>query len=869
MSFQKIDEIEDILAPGGHPSIRDLYAIWEQRLPIPPAVRRQKASAVSGAVQLRWVQGDLSLVTAFTEQVLLKEEYLLLCDVYDESVQYWKKEVEANPGELIKEMTRLSSHYATARTRLGFTREARQVLEPLVENRFLSRKERARILLQIGDIVREESVHTPALAARRQTMEDALGLYQRALAEDPQLLEAMVLNAAITFILSDRQPARRHEAESRARDVLASVGELEDRGGPTFQTHWFRAVAEGVLGRLDEAVESYARLQTVPGVTTAQLAEARYRSQFLAEALGVSRDYFKTAFPPLQLLVFAGHLPDLAGTPPRFPPEAIPEVRAILRKKLDQMQARVGFVSAAAGADLLFIEALQERAGAQYHLVLPWSQNEFFRTSIGPYEIPNHPPVWKPLFDRALEQAATIRELGQVFEPSDTVGWEFTKEATAGLALLTARTLRLDVQPIVLWDGNNGRGAGGTASFVELWTQHLREPPVVLDMPSPGTSAKLFFPSGKSRSESPSLHQEVKSLMFADIVGYSKLTEKVIRDFVELFMHRVSLLLASSPHAPRNVATWGDAIHGVFDFSHDAGKFALELTQMIRDGEKEWIKKGLFFEEYDPDQDKMVRCPLNIRIGLHTGPVYAHYNPVMRQLGFTGSHVSRAARIEPVAERGEVYASEEFAAMAELSSEIGRRNPEAAPAGGDGNTFACEYAGSKALAKNYPGRFRIYRVVPQRILATEELAQAAHALYCEEQARLGKTPADNSALRPWNELAEDLRDANRAQVADIPNKLSFLGYELAPSNGLDPLELEIDAAQLEALSVREHDRWMRERLRQGWTYGPERDDARKHHPSLIPWEALSESEKQKDRDTVVNLRRFIKQAGFRVRKLSA
>ena len=155
---------------------------------------------------------------------------------------------------------------------------------------------------------------------------------------------------------------------------------------------------------------------------------------------------------------------------------------------------------------------------------------------------------------------------------------------------------------------------------------------------------------------------------------------------------------------------------------------------------------------------------------------------------------------------------------------------------------------------------------PNYLGCIEDLAQAAHALYCEQQEREGKTRRENSALCPWEELPEDLRDANRAQVADIPNKLYALGYELAPSTGLAPSQLTVTPEQLELLSRREHDRWMAERQRQGWTYGPVRDDARKLHPSIIPWESLSEAEKQKDRDTVHNIPELIKKAGFQIRK---
>jgi class 3 adenylate cyclase len=868
MSFQSVDEIEDSLKPGTSPSVRNLYTIWKQRLPVPLQKKSGKGTspeAISAERQIPWVQNDLAIVTAFTQQALKKEEFLLVCDAYREAIAYWQKQPEINPSDLLK----LYSHYATAKTRLGFTRDARQGLEPLADNPKMSRREKARIKLQLGDILREESHHTPALAARKLAAEQARVFYQEALALDSTLLEAHVLNAGMSLILSETGSTQRRAAEDLGREVLALIEQTANDGGENARLAWFKAVAFAVMGRIDETALQCGKLKDFPDITTADLADARYRAQYLAEALDQPRDFFKQAFPPLQLIVFTGHNADLPDRGVRFPKESIPLVREMLAKKLDEMQARVGLVSAAAGADLLFIEAMSQRPGANYHVILPWSEKEYHRTSVEPYDALHAEPFWTPLFHTALENSATLRELGQVFEPGDDVGWEYTQEVTAGLALLTARVSRLDVQPLALWDGLAGRGAGGTSSFVEFWTDYLEQPPIVLDLPPTGSAKKPYRRGVGNRSERDSMHQEVKSMLFADIVGYSKLTEKVIRDFVEIFMQRLSNLIAKSPHAPRNVNTWGDAIYAVFDFAEDAGRFALELTQMIQDGEKEWLQKGLFYEEYDAELGKVVQHPLNIRVGLHTGPVFAHYNPVLRQLGFTGSHVSRAARIEPVAASGEVYASEEFAAMAELGDRIRVSQPRAnGSRAKDGDGFVCEYAGSMPLAKNYPGRFRIYRVIPHRVLALEELAMAAHALYCERRLLEQDMPPESPALRPWAELADDYRDANRAQVADLPSKLSQLGYELAPSHGLAPADLQITAQQLEELAVREHLRWMSERQRQGWVYGPVRDNARKHHPSIIPWGDLSEGEKQKDRDTVINLPALIAKAGFRVRKLA-
>ena len=67
--------------------------------------------------------------------------------------------------------------------------------------------------------------------------------------------------------------------------------------------------------------------------------------------------------------------------------------------------------------------------------------------------------------------------------------------------------------------------------------------------------------------------------------------------------------------------------------------------------------------------------------------------------------------------------------------------------------------------------------------------------------------------------------------------------------------------------MREHERWNQSHFRNGWIYAPRRDYARKHHPLLVPWEKLSESEKEKDRDAIRNLPLLIEKAGFRVRKI--
>ena len=70
----------------------------------------------------------------------------------------------------------------------------------------------------------------------------------------------------------------------------------------------------------------------------------------------------------------------------------------------------------------------------------------------------------------------------------------------------------------------------------------------------------------------------------------------------------------------------------------------------------------------------------------------------------------------------------------------------------------------------------------------------------------------------------------------------------------------------EALAKNAHEVWAQERIAQGWRFGPERNDQRKEHPSLIPYEELPESEKVFDRNTAMGTLRAILALGYHIVK---
>ena len=71
---------------------------------------------------------------------------------------------------------------------------------------------------------------------------------------------------------------------------------------------------------------------------------------------------------------------------------------------------------------------------------------------------------------------------------------------------------------------------------------------------------------------------------------------------------------------------------------------------------------------------------------------------------------------------------------------------------------------------------------------------------------------------------------------------------------------------VEKMAENVHEIWAQSRMKQGWTYGPERNDELKHHPCLVPYGELPEVEKDYDRNTAVETLKLILKLGFRIEK---
>lgn len=98
----------------------------------------------------------------------------------------------------------------------------------------------------------------------------------------------------------------------------------------------------------------------------------------------------------------------------------------------------------------------------------------------------------------------------------------------------------------------------------------------------------------------------------------------------------------------------------------------------------------------------------------------------------------------------------------------------------------------------------------------ETCARVAH-----EAMRAYKIELGEDRLAPWSRVTADVR------------RSTIEGVRFRIENPNAPLSAQ-------------HDQWMAERLAAGWRKGKVKDVTKKTHPSLVPYAALSETERRKD-----------------------
>lgn len=140
-------------------------------------------------------------------------------------------------------------------------------------------------------------------------------------------------------------------------------------------------------------------------------------------------------------------------------------------------------------------------------------------------------------------------------------------------------------------------------------------------------------------------------------------------------------------------------------------------------------------------------------------------------------------------------------------------------------------------------------------VVVKKIARAIHSKY--------RMDYPSAVTGEFDDLSEYIRQSNYDSAYNLPAKLLSAGYTIRPAaKGHMSRVPEFRPEEVETMARVEHMRWCWEKRLNGWIFGPVRDDKKKTHPSLVPYEELSESEKRKDRELVRHIPSLLRDIGY-------
>jgi tetratricopeptide (TPR) repeat protein len=386
-----------------------------------------------------WI-GDTTKARAFITRAIREGDFLVAYDAARETVE---ERHRADPW--------MQQQMALALAQLGSTARAQAILLALDKKYPTNRETLALLARTYKD---QWSTDTSSTAA----LNSAFEYYKRAFEIDPPGYYPGINAASLALLRHDDTTAR-----DLARQVLDICQRKLAAPDPN-EVYWLRvSLAEAlvILRRRADAKKIYRSAVTTRDVGLRELSSSRRQARLLSKHLYGRSDVFDACFPIPKLVVFSGHMLDVPGrSVARFPAGQEPSIRLAIDKQLESIGAGIGFASAACGSDIIFLEAMLDR-GANVHVVLPWSKEQFIQTSVAITKDDN----WIARFDEVLRRAASVRVLGQLHVPGSAIGFDYCNSVMVGLARLYARSLDLDFVPLAVWDGLPGE-PGGTGSLL-------------------------------------------------------------------------------------------------------------------------------------------------------------------------------------------------------------------------------------------------------------------------------------------------------------------------------------------------------------------------------------------------------------------
>ena len=486
----------------------------------------------------------------------------------------------------------------------------------------------------------------------------------------------------------------------QAKDLAAQVLKLLPPYGleATFDELVDLAEAQLLLGREDDACKLYEEAMKVcdkqdyiPVVT------ARQQLHFLRDAGFKVPNAALDILTPPTIVVFTGHAIDHPSFQTSlFPPELEADVQRVISEKLQAINARIGYSSASCGADIIFIESLLN-LGGEINIILPFSIADFVETNVR-----HAGPRWEKRFEKVLAKAHSVSFACEDRYLGHDMLYRFSNHVMHGSAVMRGKFLTTEPHLMAVWHSRTDSVPGGPADFIDRWTNISTLHLIDLDELSSEMGSVEKIDNELIQKQKGSLNFDpfisnspnrlIKSMMFSDLSGYSKLQDEHVPAFLD-FLEKLHSAMDKIEIPIESLNTWGDAVFAVADNAINIAEFGLRYCDIIEN-------LGKKYPEFP--------FPIRARISLHSGPVFVANDPFIKKMNFYGGHINRAARLEPVTAVGQVYATQQFVAM--LHGETNDERNEYVQKGlRYYERYSTEYVGVISLAKSY-GQQEVYHL---------------------------------------------------------------------------------------------------------------------------------------------------------------
>src|SRR5437764_3969279 len=164
-------------------------------------------------------------------------------------------------------------------------------------------------------------------------------------------------------------------------------------------------------------------------------------------------------------MICAGQRLGAGSNSSAFPAPLEEAVRLAIRKELAERSTRIGYVSASAGADILFGEELIARGG-ELHVLLPCEERDFLDQYVTPAGC-----NWSDRFRSLCARAANVEISCEERLLGDETLLRFNNQMLQGIGRIHAERIGVRPHLLLVWNPAAPAAPGSPADFMDQWPE--------------------------------------------------------------------------------------------------------------------------------------------------------------------------------------------------------------------------------------------------------------------------------------------------------------------------------------------------------------------------------------------------------------